>query len=66
MSIRMIAQDLYRIQRDIDRIEKIVAEAPYDKRAVLEEQLRKAKAERDRVRRALDGIKEPPTYSLGS
>jgi hypothetical protein len=65
MSIRMIAKDLYRLQQEVDRLESILAGAPSDKREVLENQLRKVKAERNRIRRALDGSKEPPTYSTG-
>jgi hypothetical protein len=65
MSIRMIAKDLYRLQQEVDRLESILAGAPSDKKEVLENQLRKVKAERNRIRRALDGSKEPPTYSMG-
>ena len=66
MSIRMIASDLYRIQTEVDRLEKRLAKAPFDERPSLENELRKARAERDRLRRALDGVKEPPTYTLGN
>lgn len=55
MSIRLLAQDLYRFQKEVERLEKDLAAAPIEKRAQIEEKLRKAKAERESLRRALDG-----------
>jgi hypothetical protein len=57
MSIRLIAADLYRFIREVETLEKKIRETPYEKRGNLEDQLRKLKAERDRLRRMLDGSK---------
>ena len=65
MSIRLIAQDLYRLQQEVDKIEKQIESAAYEKQEALKDQLRKIKAERDRIRRMLDGSKDSPTYPVG-
>ena len=57
MSIRLIAQDLYRLIREVAALEQRLASAPMENRATIEEKLRKTKAERDRLQRALDGKK---------
>ena len=46
MSIRMIARDLYRLEREVEKLEKQLNTAPFDKRAQFEDQLRKVKADR--------------------
>ena len=55
MSIKLLARDLYRLQQEVERLEEKLAAAPADKRAGIEEALRKARAEKQSVRRALDG-----------
>ncbi|MBW2432347.1 MAG: hypothetical protein JRF36_02005 [Deltaproteobacteria bacterium] len=55
MSIKGIARDLYRLQQAVDVLEKKLASAPTDKRADIERQLRKARAEHLQLRRILDG-----------
>jgi hypothetical protein len=55
MSIRLIAKDLYRLQQEVEELEKQLETAPFEKHVKLEEHLRKIKAERDRMRRILDG-----------
>ena len=62
MSVRMIARDLYRLQQEVDRLESQLKACPAAKREDLEDQLRKARAERDRVKRLLEGSKEEPPY----
>jgi hypothetical protein len=62
MSIRMIARDLYRLQQEVDRLESQSRVCSPEKREELEDPLRKAKAERDRVKRLLEGSKEEPAY----
>ena len=62
MSLRLIAKDLYRLQKEVDQLEKRLETAPVEGREVLKENLRKVKAERDRMRRILDGNKELPPY----
>jgi ribosomal protein L32E len=61
MSIRMIARDLYRLQQEVERVEAEMKGAGSQRRQELEEELRKIKAERDKVRRMLEGVKEPPS-----
>lgn len=55
MTIRLLAQDLYRYQKMVERLEKDLAAAPIGNRTVIEEKLRKARAEKEFLRRALDG-----------
>lgn len=55
MSIKLLAKDLYRLQKEVDRLEEEMAAAPMTRRTRLEEQLRVAKAQREQLRRALDG-----------
>jgi len=63
MSIRMIARDLYRFRREVERLEKEVKDATSEKgRGAVVELLRKARAEENRLQRMLDGAKEPPSY----
>ena len=57
MSIRMIAKELYLLQQEVDKIEKQIQESPKGKRPELEEMLRKAMAERNRMKNILDGQK---------
>ncbi len=62
MSIRMIARDLYRLQQEVDRLENQLQACSPAKREDLEDQLRKTRAERDRLKRMLEGSKEEPVY----
>lgn len=55
MSLRLIAKDLYKLQQAVDRLEKQVADDPAHKRDELRLALARAKAERDQMRRILDG-----------
>jgi hypothetical protein len=61
MSIRLIARDLYRLIREVSELEKQIDDAPLERQEALTDELRKAKVERDRLQRALDGSKESPT-----
>jgi hypothetical protein len=58
----MIAKDLYRLEKEVEVLEKEMKAAPLEKREELGDRLRKVKAERDRMRGILEGTKEPPTY----
>jgi hypothetical protein len=58
----MIAKDLYRLLREVERLEAEMRETPVEKRGDLEDRLRKARAERNRMKRILEGAKEPPAY----
>ena len=55
MSIKLLAQDLYRYHKEVARLENALAVSPPEKRARIEAELRLAKKERDYLRRALDG-----------
>ena len=62
MSVRMIARELYRLQQEVDRLESRMKDCPPTMREDLEDQLRKARAERDKVKRMLEGTKDEPPY----
>ena len=57
MPIRMIAKELYEAIKAVEKIEKQIEKAPFKKRADLKDQLRRAKAERNRIRNILEGKK---------
>ena len=58
MSVRLIAQDLYRIIREVEKLEKELVAAPAENHEILKDRLRKAIAERDLMRRSLEGSKD--------
>lgn len=62
MSIRMIAKELYRLQQEVEKLESQLESAVGPKREALKEQLRRLRAERERMRRMLDGEKSPSPY----
>jgi uncharacterized protein (UPF0335 family) len=65
MPIRMIAQELYRMLQEVERLEKELKNIPFEKQANIRDLLRKAKAERDRLRGILEGKKEHrPKYPI--
>jgi hypothetical protein len=55
MSIKLLARDLYRLQKEVERLEENLAAARMEERNRIEEALRKVRAEKERLRRALDG-----------
>ena len=55
MTIRAIAEDLYRLQQKVEALEKKLEFAAQRKQGDIETRLREAKAERNRLRRILDG-----------
>jgi hypothetical protein len=59
MSIRLIAKDLYQLIREVEALEKKICDTPYEKQADLKDQLRKLLAERNRMRKVLEGCKDP-------
>ena len=62
MSIRLIARDLYKLQQEVEKLETQLKNIPFEEKREMEDQLRKLKAERNRMRRILEGSKEPPSY----
>jgi hypothetical protein len=63
MSIRLIAKELYRLQQEVEKLENELSRAPVGQIDRLQDQLRKIRAERNRMRRALEGSKESSTAS---
>ena len=55
MSLPLIARDLYRRQQAVDRLERELADSPPAKRDAIHWKLTRAKAERDQMRKILDG-----------
>jgi hypothetical protein len=58
MPIRMIAQELYQLIQEVERLEKKLNGVPFERQAKIKDQLRKTKAERNRVHAILEGKKE--------
>lgn len=57
MPIRMIARELYRLQREVEAIEKELQAAPPQEQDSIRDRLRKKRAEWQQVRNILDGEK---------
>ena len=62
MTIRLIAKELYRLQQEVEALENELEAAPFEERDTIREKLRKVKAEWAKMRKILDGAKEPPPY----
>ena len=58
MPIRLIARDLYRLIKEVEAVEKQIEAARPEQLETLKDRLRKLKAERDRMRKILEGSKE--------
>jgi CHASE3 domain sensor protein len=65
MSIRLLAKELYRLQQQVEKLEKELEDAPLDRHEHLQERLRSVRAERDHLRRVLDGQKDTPAKPRG-
>jgi len=59
MSIRLIALDLYRVIKEVEKLENEMENTPFEKREALATKLRKARAEERRIRAMLEVKKEP-------
>jgi len=59
--ICMIARELYVLRRKVEEIEELLRIVPNDRKVSIEDRLRKLRAERDRMKKVLDGNKEPPS-----
>jgi hypothetical protein len=59
MSVRMLAAELYRVMKEVESMEnKLASLAPNEpEKAEIERELRAQRAERDRIRKILDGAK---------
>ena len=58
MPIRMIAREFYRLIQEVERLEEKLKSVPFEKQAKIKDQLRKTKAEKDRMHAILEGKKE--------
>jgi hypothetical protein len=58
MPIRMIAKELYRLVQEVEKLERRIENASFEAQKELKDQLRNVKAERDHMRKILDGKKE--------
>jgi hypothetical protein len=58
MSIRLLARDLYRLHREVEALEKELESTPPAEQEEIGFRLRAVRAERDRLRRTLDGQKD--------
>ena len=65
MSIRLLARDLYRAQREVERLERALKDAPIDRYAATEDVLRLARGELNRLRRIMEGQKDAPSQRGG-
>lgn len=61
MSIRLIAQELYRLHREVESLEEKISQTPYKEQLQLKDQLRKLRAEYDCMRKIMDGQKDDPS-----
>lgn len=55
MSLKLLAQELYRCQKEVAKLELALESTQPERKATLEDALRRARAQRDRMRRVLDG-----------
>jgi hypothetical protein len=58
MPIRLIAKDLYRLIKEVEKVREQIETAPPEQLEKLKDQFRRLTAERDRMRRILEGSKE--------
>ncbi len=59
MSIRLIAKDLYELIRKVETLEKELENTPYEHQSDMKDELRKLLAEKNRMRKVLEGCKDP-------
>jgi hypothetical protein len=62
MSIKLLAVELYRTQKEVWRLEKELEVAPLIKQDVLRQQLHEKKAEWQQLRKMLDGEKSSSSF----
>lgn len=62
MVIKSLAMDLYKAQQKVHRLQDQLENAELKNKETLRRELRAATAERDQIRRLVDGRKEKPLY----
>jgi predicted nuclease with TOPRIM domain len=60
MAIRLLAKELYRVQQEVEKLQARIEAAPHPEKDALREELRKKKAEWQRLRNFMEGAKTPP------
>lgn len=68
MSVRYLAQELYRVERKVEALEKALAALgmePSPERVRLEAELFQARKEREHYKALLEAKKEPPPWRTG-
>ena len=60
MSIREVARELYRLNKEMERIRGMLQVSSSEQKGELELELKRIKAERDRVKAILEGMKQYP------
>lgn len=64
MSIRLIAKDLYKLQREVEELQKRLEGLRGPEKEELLLRLQGIRAERDRLKKILEGHKAPPQYRV--
>jgi len=59
MSIRLIAKGLYQLIREVEQLETQIQNTPCENQSDMKDRLRKLCAERNRMRKVLEGCKDP-------
>lgn len=62
MSIRLVARELYKLQQEVEKLKARIESAPPHEREAMKDRLRRLKAERNRMRKTLNGAKEPSPF----
>ena len=63
MSIKALAQELYKAQQKVDRLEKELAQAGAQEKERIKPELQAALLERKQLRKMLDGAKVPNPFA---
>jgi len=59
MSIREVARELYKLQKEVEKLEELIKKEPHNRDKLILE-LYKLKAQRDKVKAILEGMKKYP------
>jgi uncharacterized protein (DUF3084 family) len=63
VSIKALARELYRARQKVDRLEKELAQAGLQDRDRIRQELQAAEAEKNQLRKMLDGAKVPSPFA---
>lgn len=62
MSIRALAREMYRAQKNVDRLETLLENTAHGEAGELRDELRAAKAEYNMLRKMMNGEKESSAF----